>query len=64
MDPMNLKMLVVAGALPPAFSGVIIADEYDRYVATGTSSLALSVILFIALCPFWIWFTDLCIKMY
>jgi hypothetical protein len=57
-------MLVVAGALPPAFSGVIIADEYDRYVATGTSSLALSVILFIALCPFWIWFTDLCIKMY
>jgi predicted permease len=64
MDPMNLKMLVVAGALPPAFSGVIIADEYDRYVATGTSSLALSVILFIAFCPFWIWFTDLCIKMY
>lgn len=62
MDPLNLKMLVVAGALPPAFSGVIIADEYDTYVATGTSSLALSVILFIAFCPLWIWITDICIK--
>ncbi|MDE6283125.1 MAG: AEC family transporter [Muribaculaceae bacterium] len=62
MDPLNLKMLVVAGALPPAFSGVIIADEYDTYVATGTSSLALSVILFIAFCPLWIWVTDLCLK--
>ncbi len=62
MDPLNLKMLVVAGALPPAFSGVIIADEYDTYVATGTSSLALSVVLFIAFCPLWIWVTDLCLK--
>mgnify|MGYP001105162894 CR=1 FL=1 len=62
MDPLNLKMLVVAGALPPAFSGVIIADEYGTYVATGTSSLALSVILFIAFCPLWIWVTDICIK--
>lgn len=62
MDPMNLKMLVIAGALPPAFSGIIIADEYDTYVATGTSSLALSVILFIGFCPFWIWMTDLCLK--
>lgn len=62
MDPLNLKMLVVAGALPPAFSGVIIADEYDTYVATGTSSLALSVILFIAFCPLWIWVTDICLK--
>lgn len=26
MDPLNLKMLVVAAALPPAFSGIIIAD--------------------------------------
>ncbi|MDE6813070.1 MAG: AEC family transporter, partial [Duncaniella sp.] len=36
MDPDNLKMLVVAAALPPAFSGIIIADENDTYVATGT----------------------------
>ncbi|MDE6176740.1 MAG: AEC family transporter, partial [Paramuribaculum sp.] len=45
MEPLNLKMLVVSCALPPAFSGIIIADEYGRYVATGTSSLTLSVIL-------------------
>lgn len=62
MDPLNLKMLVVAAALPPAFSGIIIADEYDTYVATGTSSLTLSVILFIGFCPFWIWLTDVALK--
>ncbi len=64
MDPMNLKMLVIAGALPPAFSGIIVADQYNRYIATGTSSLALSVILFIAFCPLWIWITDLCLRVY
>lgn len=58
MDPLNLKMLVVASALPPAFSGIIIADEYNTYVATGTSSLTLSIILFIGFCPLWIWLTD------
>lgn len=63
MDPLNLKMLVVAGALPPAFSGIIIASQYDTYVATGTSSLALSVILFIGFCPLWIWITDMALKM-
>lgn len=62
MDPLNLKMLVVANALPPAFSGIIIADEYDTYVATGTSSLTLSVILFVFMCPLWIWITDLCLQ--
>lgn len=61
MDPVNLKMLVVACALPPAFSGIIIADEYNTYVATGTSSLTLSVILFIGFCPLWIWLTDMAI---
>lgn len=63
MDPLNLKMLVVAGALPPAFSGIIIASQYDTYVATGTSSLALSIVLFIVFCPLWIWITDLALKM-
>ena len=60
MDPLNLRMLVVAAALPPAFSGIIIADEYDTYVATGTTSLTLSVILFVGFCPLWLWITDLC----
>lgn len=62
MDPLNLKMLVVAAALPPAFSGIIIADEYDTYVATGTSSLTLSVILFIGFCPLWIWITNMALN--
>lgn len=61
MTPVNLKMLVVCAALPPAFSGIIIASRYNTYVATGTSSLALSTILFMGFCPLWIWFTDLCI---
>lgn len=64
MDALNLKMLVVAAALPPAFSGIIIADEYDTYVATGTSSLTLSVILFVGFCPLWIWLTDVALKMF
>ncbi|MDE6206996.1 MAG: AEC family transporter [Muribaculaceae bacterium] len=64
MDPENLKMLVVAAALPPAFSGIIIADEYNTYVATGTSSLTLSVILFVGFCPLWIWLTDVAIHMF
>ncbi|MDE6832547.1 MAG: AEC family transporter [Muribaculaceae bacterium] len=62
MDANNLRMLVVAAALPPAFSGIIIADENDTYVATGTSSLTLSVILFIGFCPLWIWLTNLAIN--
>lgn len=62
MDADNLRMLVVAAALPPAFSGIIIADEYDTYVATGTSSLTLSVILFIGFCPLWIWLTNLALS--
>ncbi|MBD5176520.1 MAG: AEC family transporter [Muribaculaceae bacterium] len=64
MDPMNLKMLVIAGALPPAFSGIIIADEYNTYVATGTSSLTLSVILFIGFCPLWLWLTDMALTVF
>lgn len=59
MSTVNLYMLVVACALPPAFSGIIISDEYDVYVATGTSSLTLSVILFIAACPLWLYITQL-----
>lgn len=59
MDPLNLKMLVVSAALPPAFSGIIIADENNVYVADGTSSLTLSVILFVGFCPLWIWLTEL-----
>lgn len=55
MDPTHLQLLVIACALPSAFSGAVIADEYSTYVATGTSSLAISVVLFMVLCPIWMW---------
>lgn len=61
MDPLNLKMLVIACALPPAFSGIIIASQNDTYVAESTSSLALNMVLFVAFCPLWIWVTDMCL---
>lgn len=64
MDPFNLRMMVVAGCLPPAFSGIIIADEYNVYIANGTSSLTLSVILFIGFCPLWIYLTDIALRMF
>lgn len=64
MNAFNLKMLVISAALPPAFSGIIIADEYNTYVATGTSSLTLSMILFIGFCPLWIWLTDIALKIF
>lgn len=64
MDAFNLKMLVISAALPPAFSGIIIADEYNTYVATGTSSLTLSMILFIGFCPLWIRLTDIALKIF
>lgn len=55
----DLQMLVLAGALPPAFSGIIIGSRYQIYVRTGTSSLALSTILFMGTAPFWYWLAKL-----
>ena len=64
MEPLNLKMLVVACSLPPAFSGIIIADEYNRYIATGTSSLTLSILVFIGFCPLWLWLSDVALNIF
>lgn len=55
----KLQMLVMAGALPPAFSGIIIGSRYQTYVRVGTSSLAVSTFLFMLSAPFWIWLTRL-----
>ncbi len=51
----KLQMLVLCGALPPVFSGIIIGSRYQTYVKTGTSSLAVSMFLFMATAPLWIW---------
>ena len=55
----KLQMLVLAGALPPAFSGIIISSRFQVYVRTGTSSLAVSTLFFILAAPFWIWLSRL-----
>lgn len=57
MESDKLQMMVLAGALPPAFSGIIIGNQNQLYERTGTSSLAFSILLFIFAAPFWIWVT-------
>ena len=57
METDKLQMMVLAGALPPAFSGIIIGNQNQLYERTGTSSLAFSILLFIFAAPFWIWLT-------
>ena len=59
MDPTKLQMMVLAGALPPAFSGIIIGSRYQQYVRTGTSTLAFSIFMFVLTAPLWIWITRL-----
>ncbi len=59
MEADKLQMMVLAGALPPAFSGIIIGNQYKLYERTGTSSLAFSILLFVVAAPFWIWITHL-----
>lgn len=58
LDATALKMLVIAGALPPAFTGTMIAERYGIYVAYGASSLALSILIFIPACLLWLWAVD------
>lgn len=55
MNGDKLQMLVLCGALPPVFSGIIIGSRFQTYVRTGTSSLAVSTFLFMATAPLWIW---------
>lgn len=59
LDAEKLQMLVLAGALPPVFSGIIIGSRYNTYVSTGTASLAVSMLFFIGTAPLWIWLARL-----
>lgn len=54
-----LQMLVLSGALPPAFSGIIISSRFQVYTRTGASTLTVSMIGFIAAAPFWIYIARL-----
>ena len=59
MNGEKLQRLVLCGALPPVFSGIIIGSRFQTYVQTGTSSLAVSTFLFMATAPLWIWLSRL-----
>jgi malonate transporter len=59
LDGLILQMLALSVALPPAFSGIIIASRFQVYTQTGTSSLAVSVIGFVIAAPVWIYLARL-----
>ncbi|KFI66161.1 AEC family transporter [Bifidobacterium cuniculi] len=59
-DITKLSMLVMAVALPPAFSGIIISSRYNIYVKEGASTTAVSTVAFAVTCLLWIWLVPLC----
>ena len=54
-DGDKLGMLIMAVALPPAFSGIIISARYNIYVQEGASSVAVSTAGFAVTSILWIW---------
>ena len=54
-DGDKLSMLVMAVALPPAFSGIIISSRYNIYVREGASTVAVSTVGFVATAILWVW---------
>lgn len=54
-----LQMLVLSGALPPAFSGIIIASRFKVYTRTGASTLTVSMVGFIVAAPLWVYVAKL-----
>lgn len=61
--PDKLGMLVMAVALPPAFSGIIIASRYNIYVKEGASTTAVATVVFAATCILWVWLVPLVASM-
>ncbi len=63
-DGDKLSMLVMAVALPPAFSGIIISSRYNIYVREGASSVAVSTVGFAATCILIVWLMPIITKMF
>lgn len=63
-DGDKLSMLVMAVALPPAFSGIIISSRYNIYVREGASSVAVSTVGFAVTCILWIWLVPVVTHMF
>ena len=53
----KFQELVLLAALPPAFSGIILASRYKTYVEPAASTLIISTILFALTAPFWMYLT-------
>lgn len=60
----KLSMLVMAVALPPAFSGIIISSRYNIYVREGASSVAVSTAGFAVTCILWLWLMPMITHMF
>lgn len=60
----KLSMLVMAVALPPAFSGIIISSRYNIYVREGASSVAVSTVGFAATAVLIVWLMPLVLHMF
>ena len=60
----QLSMLVMAVALPPAFSGIIISSRYNIYVKEAASTTAVSTVLFAATCVLWVWLVPVVVHMF
>ena len=63
-DVDKLSMLVMAVALPPAFSGIIVSSRYNIYVREGASSVAVSTVGFAVTCILWVWLVPLVAHMF
>lgn len=63
-DVDKLAMLVMAVALPPAFSGIIISARYNIYVREGASSVAVSTVGFAATAILWVWLVPVIAAMF
>ena len=63
-DGDKLSMLVMSVALPPAFSGIIIASRYNIYVKEGASTTAVATVGFAATCILWVWLVPVVTHMF
>lgn len=63
-DGDKLSLLVMAVALPPAFSGIIVSSRYNIYVQEGASSVAVSTVGFAVTCVLLLWLMPIITKMF
>jgi predicted permease len=50
----KLQQIVLLSALPPAFTGVVVAGRFQTYVSPASSTLIVGALTFAAAAPFWI----------